>query len=832
MRVPLSWLNDFAPFGDDYRALAETLDDLGLVVERTEVVGEGLSGVVAARVTAIEPIEGAQRIRKVTVEAGSGPVEVVCGAFNFSVGDVVPFAPVGTVLPDGMEIARRRMRGVTSNGMLCSGAELGLSDDAAGLLVLDSQAEPGRAVMDTLGLQPEVVFELAIEGDRPDAWSMAGVARTLAARLGLPFKLPDLGPAPPAAGPAVAERASLVVEALDLCPRFTARVLSGVVVAPSSPLVARRLELAGMRPINNVVDASNYVMLEIGQPTHPYDLSRLAGRGLRVRRARPGERLVTLDGVARTLGEAGPGLGDTGEDCLICDAADIPVGIAGIMGGSSSEISDSTTEVLVEAAYFSPLAVTRTATRLALRTEAQARFSKGTDPQALERAHERIGALLGAHGGRWAPGMLEARGQVPEPFVVDVRPGDLSRVLGVEFDARAVSGLLEPLGFRVDGGRNALAVTVPTSRPDIRPAPLGVADVAEEVARAHGYARLGRTRPSWPDPGRLAPRQRERRRLLEVLAGLGATEAWTSSLVGPRDHEAVGLVGLEVELANPQQADQNVLRRSLLPGLLKAVAANEGRREGDRRLFEVGVVFAHPDDTSLPTAEARGGSARGALDVPIERELAAVALARHDDDATTAVAAWQVVTEALRLEGVKVVNASGRGDASLPVPPGLHPTRSGWLVAGGEVVGSLGEVDAQVLERFGLSAPGNPRRLGWLELDLGPLLDHRRVPRRASEAVAVSRYPSSDVDLAFVVGDWVPADAVASSLRRAAGDLLESLRLFDVFRAEALGSGRRSLTFRLRFSALDHTLTDEEVGKIRARCVEAVVADHGAVLRG
>ncbi len=332
MRVPLSWLRDFAPFVGEPADLAATLDDLGLVVEEMEVVGEGLGDVVVVRVEEISPIEGADRIRKVVVDDGNGPIDVVCGAWNFAEGDLVPLAPVGAVLPGGFEIGRRKMKGVFSNGMLCSGQELRLSEDHEGILRLNdvAGAVAGRPLTEVLGIEPDVIFDLSVEANRPDAWSMAGVARDLAARVGVPFSIPDGAAVRTAAvGEPIDTLTSVRVEDPELCPRFTARVITGIQLAPSPAWLACRLTLAGMRPINNVVDASNYVMLELGQPTHPYDLDRLGGHGLVIRRAQPGETLVTLDGVERTLGRPGPGLGDTGQDCLICDADGAPVGIGG-----------------------------------------------------------------------------------------------------------------------------------------------------------------------------------------------------------------------------------------------------------------------------------------------------------------------------------------------------------------------------------------------------------------------------------------------------------------------------------------------------------------------
>ena len=832
MRAPLSWLRDFAPIGGDPADLTAALDDLGLVVEGVEEVGEGLADVVVARVVEIADIPGADRIRRVVVDAGGPPVEVVCGAFNFAVGDLVPLAPVGAVLPGGFEIGRRKMRGVTSNGMLCSGRELNLSDDGAGLLVLaeGDGVVPGRPLVGALGIEPDVVFDLAVEGNRPDAWCMAGVARDLAARLGVGFSLPD--PAVPApGGPAVDAVATVVVEDPDLCPRFCAAVLTGVVVGPSPRWMARRLTLAGMRPINNVVDASNYVMLELGQPTHPYDLDRLAGRGLRVRRARPGETLVTLDGVERRLGLPGTGLGDPGEDLVICDAEDTVVGLAGVMGGASSEIAETTTRVLLEAAYFTPMAVAWSAKRTGLRTEASARFERGCDPWGIDRALARVTELLalGTPAPTVAPGRIDVRGDVPTPARLHLPVARVNGLLGTEFDAGQVATLLEPIGFGAEVEGAAVVVTVPTNRPDVRPAPHGRADVIEEVARVHGYSRLPRRQPSWPEVGALTGYQRGRRQVRAVLAGLGASEVWTSSFVGPADHQLLGLGGPAVEVANPLSSEEATLRRSQLPGLLRALAYNADRRQGDLRLFEVGTVFSHPDTGGGRPVERAGAAGAEVVVLPGERELASVVLAGPGDDARQAVAAWHVLAEALRLAGVDLVAVSTPGQPVVASTadagaPGLHPTRSARLVVRGTdtLVGTVGEVDPALFGAFSLAGAGGPggRRVGWLEVDLGVLLGGE-VARRPETAQPVSRYPSSDVDLALAVADTVPAARVAEALAGAGGDLVESVTLFDVYRGPSVGADRRSLAFRLRFCAADRTLTDAEVGEVRQRAIEA-----------
>ena len=385
MKVLLSWLNEFAPLGDDAERLGEVMSDLGMAVEEMTPVGEGLDGVVIARILDIAPIEGADRIRAVTVDAGGGePVPVVCGAWNISVDDVVPFATVGTQLPGGMEIKARKMKGAASQGMLCSTRELGLGDDHDGIWLLDQSFTPGTDLRDAIGMSRDVRFDLEINPNRPDAMSVAGVARDCAARLGVPFERP----LPEVAGVGAPASDAVHVEILDadLCGRFHASVLRGVQVGSSPQWMANRLAQLGMRPINALVDISNYVMLELGQPNHPYDLDRVPGAGLRIRRARPGEVLVTLDDVERALER---------DDLLICAADDTPVGIAGVMGGASCEISAATTDVLVENAWFLPMSISRTSRRLGLRTEASARFERGCDPEVLELAAARFAQLAG-----------------------------------------------------------------------------------------------------------------------------------------------------------------------------------------------------------------------------------------------------------------------------------------------------------------------------------------------------------------------------------------------------------------------------------------------------
>ncbi len=851
MRVPLSWLQDFAPFEGDWRMLAAALDGLGLVVEAVEHVGSSLTGVRTARVREVAAIDGADRIRRVVVDTGDDVVQVVCGAWNFGPGDVVALAEVGAELPGGMRIDRRRMKGVESNGMLCSARELGLGDDHAGILVLQGGDPVGASVADVLGVRPDVVFDVAVETNRPDALSVAGVARDLAAAVGLPFTVPEPAPAV-VDGPPTAERIGLSVIDDDLCPRFTVHVLGGVAVGPSPWWVQRRLALAGMRPINNVVDASNYVMLELGQPTHPYDLGRLAGPALAVRAARPGEQVVTLDGATRALGGRAVAPGDDRRDCVICDGHDQPIGIAGVMGGASTEIGPQTTEVALEAAYFDPMAIARTSKRLALRTEASARFERGCDPEGIDRAVVRLVAVLAESCPTVtvAPDALDHRGAVPAAAQVLVRTERVNAVLGTSIDTDEVVRVLEPLGFscrvadagpgtgtgargvRADG---VLTVTVPTFRPDTT----REIDVIEEVARHIGYNRIPRRRLRPPQVGRLTSAQRARRSLRQVMAALGADEVWTASMLPADAHERAGLGPEGIAVANPQTPDEAVLRRSLLPGVLRAVAHNRAVRLEDVRVFEIGRVFPPPDGERLAGALAHGDPA---LSPVAEGQVLGLALAGPADDARSAVAAWCALADALAVVGWSLRTDSGPGGAldpaadgadghertgALPWEPlggGLHPGRwAGIVDRGGQVLGVVGEVDGEVAAGFGVE----DRRIGWLQVDLDRLV--AAAGDAASTVVAPSRFPTADVDLAFVVERTVPAETVRRALVAAAAPVEATVALFDAFVRPT--DGQRSLTFRLRFGADDRTLTDVEIQRARQRCVDAATAMAGVRLR-
>jgi phenylalanyl-tRNA synthetase beta chain len=791
LKVLLSWIREFAPVEGDPATLGEAMSDLGMAVESIDLLGRGLDGVVVARVLGLRAHPDADRIQLVDVDAGDGEaLQICCGAFNFAVGDLVPLATIGTTMPNGLTIERRKLRGEWSNGMLCSGAELGLGDDHAGILVLSDGLRPGTDLKEALGVADDVLYDLEVNPNRPDAMSVAGVARDLASRLGVPFAIPV--PAVVEAAASITGQASVDIVDPDLCGRFHVRLLDGVSVGPSPQWIASRLTALGMRPVNSVVDASNYVMLELGQPNHAYDLAKVPGGALRVRWARSGERILTLDGVERLL---------DADDGVIADRDDVAIGIAGVMGGASTEISEATSGVLLEMAWWEPLAVARSSKRLGLRSEASARFERGTDPEIVDLASRRFAELLAPSGVRLLAGEVDARGDLPAPAVVRVRTARVNGVLGTTLTTADVRAQLEPIEFRCEHGDAAdvLDVHVPSFRPDTTTE----TDVIEEVARHYGYGNIPRTVPASFRIGRLTDRQTDRRALRQVLVGLGVDEAMPLPFLAPGDLEAASVESRAVTLTNPLVAEESVLRTSLRPGLLNAVAYNRSHRNEGVRLFEIGKVF-------LP---CRPGEV-----LPDEREAVGVIL--DGCEAGEAVEVWRVVAESLGVPGVRLEQVPA---------PGLHPGRSAELVAGDEVIGVLGEVDPAVLERLELDRAGIEGRVAVVEADLDRLLalPHGERPYRR-----VSRFPSNDIDLAFEVDEHVPAAAVEQVIRDAAGELLAHAHLFDVFRGPSLPEGARSLAFNLRLQAPDRTLTDDEVGALRARVIAAVEAALPARLRG
>lgn len=773
MKIVDSWLRDLVTLPADATVdvIADTLSDVGLACESVDRVGGTVAGVITARVVKTERHPDAAKVHRVFLDIGDGTEHHVwCGAFNMQPGDVIPWATPGTAMPDGRLIETKPIVGIPSEGMCCSARELGLGDDHSGILILDPNTPLGVPYGQALGLAEEIVYDLDVLRNRPDAYGHVGVARDLAARFGVPF-------APPAGGVvATGPTRSATVEIVDgdRCPRFTSIVLSGVRVTESPDWMKSRLSAAGMRPINNVVDVSNYVMLETNQPNHAYDFDTLGGGGFRIRVALDGETMITLDGVERTL---------TTEDLLICDATDRPIGIAGIMGGQNTEISDTTTVVALETAYFEPIGIMKSVQRLALRSEASARNERGIDPLGVESSIARFVELLRltcpdlvVHDGF----VDERSSSMPAALTITVRPSRVGAMLGRPFTAEEISTLIQPIGFSCVADGSNLVVAVPSWRPDCT---LEI-DIVEEVARLFGYDKLGKTVPKSTVPGGLSPVQQRRRRVRDVLLGLGASEAMPHPFLADGDLERAGLSGDAVRLVNPLVVGDDVLRTSLRPGLLKALAFNESHRRAGVALFEIGHVYP-PSDGELPA------------------EFEALCVVLAGAEAPRAVAVWRELASAM--------GWGARLDQS-NVPAGLHPTRSATLSAGRDVVGAVGEIHPDVLDAFGVN-----ERVAILELNLSVLL---AAEPKVAQWKATSRFPSSDIDLAFTVPSSVTAEKIEKALRQAAGSLLVSLELFDVYRVDA-SAELRSLAFRLRLQASDRTLTDADIAAVRDKCVAA-----------
>ncbi len=793
MKTLLSWMQEFAPIDGDPHELADTLTDLGLVVEDVSVVGPTWDGIVVAKVLDLRPHPRADRIQLVDVDRGDGEaLQICCGAFNMSVGDLVPLATLGTVMPGGLEIARRQMRGEWSNGMLCSAAELDIAPDADGIHVLPAGLTLGQPLAEALEVETDNLFDIDVEGNRPDALSVAGVARDLAARLGVPFS--HRQPVIAELDPPASERASVDIGVPDFCQRFGARVLDNITIGESPPWMAHRLEAAGMRPINSIVDISNYVMLELGQPNHTYDLALVPDGHLGVRMGRDGETLTTLDDIERTV---------TTEDGVIVNRLDEAIGLAGVMGGASTEITEATTSVVVEAAVWDRMTIARTSRRLGLRSEASTRFERGVDPAGIERALDRFAELaVEICGAKVSAGVVVAEGTPKSPSPVVVRTARVNGLLNTSLSTSDIARLLEPIGFISEPVAGAaddqLTVAIPSWRPDSD----SEVDVIEEVARHHGYDKSGLRVPRPAQAGRLSPTQIGRRRVRRALLGAGYSEAMPMPFLAPDDLSRAGIDSAALTLVNPLVAEESVLRTSLLPGLLKAVVRNQSHRSGPVKLYELGRVY-HPSDRELPDEYDQIAACQTGF-----------APDGSDNAAEAGVRALYRLAADLGLKNLEISNAA---------LPGLHPTRGAAVRFRGSDIGSVGEVDPRVLDNYEVDG-----RVAWLELKVDPILAAlESVPKYRP----ISLYPSSDIDLAFVVADDVPATTVSRTLSKAGGDLLQSVELFDVFRSDQLGEGRRSLAYRLRLQAADRTLTDAEVADVRSRCIDAVVKTNGGQLR-
>ncbi|MEU2118234.1 phenylalanine--tRNA ligase subunit beta [Streptomyces sp. NPDC016459] len=841
MRVPLSWLREYVdlPATETGRDVQAKLVAAGLEVETVEQLGAGLTGpLVVGKVLTIEELtEFKKPIRFCTVDVGRAngtgePQEIICGARNFAAGDKVVVALPGAVLPGDFRIAERTTYGRVSRGMICSGDELGMGDDGThGIIVLPPEHEVGTDATVLLELFDEVL-DIAVTPDRGYCLSMRGVAREAATAYGLPLRDPALldVPAPNSYGYPVQ-----ITDPIG-CDRFTARTVVGLAPEARSPIwLQRRLQKAGMRPISLAVDVTNYVMLELGQPLHAYDRTRLDGP-IGVRRADAGEKITTLDGTVRVLDAA---------DLVITDSRG-PIGIAGVMGGADTEIADpvtdpqsglvtGTSEVVIEAAHFDAISIARTARRHKLSSEASKRFERGVDPQAAAAAAQRtVDLLVLLAGGTAEAGVTEVSAP-SAPRTITMPANHPDKVAGVDYGRETVVRRLQEVGCDVYG-QDDLVVTVPSWRPDLAEPN----DLAEEVIRLEGYENLPSTLPKPPAGRGLTERQRVHRRVGRALAGAGYVEALSYPFIGEQALDNLGLDADDarrrlVKLVNPLSDEEPALRTTLLPGLLGALRRNDSRGSHDLALFETGLVFRPEGRPGVavrlpvdrrPTAEEIA-EVNAAL--PAQPRRAAVVLAgareqagwwgrgRPSDWADAVEAGRTVAAEA----GVELIVSA---DQHAPWHPGrcaaFHVEVDGEKV----LVGHAGELHPRVVKAFGL-----PARSCAMEIDLDLLEKANEGPLRAPR---ISSFPVATQDVALVVAHDVPAADVQAALTEGAGELLESVRLFDVYTGDQLDEGTKSLAYALRFRAPDRTLTVDEATAARDAAVALASERTGATLRG
>ena len=822
MKVGYRWIREFVRTDVPAAEIADRLTNAGIPVEQVSPVVEGLAGAVVGEIAAIERELGAgasghvNRLCRVAVPGGSHAV--VCGAPNARVGLRAPFAPPGATL-GGKPVRAARIRGVVSEGILCSERDLGISDDHGGLLELPADAPLGADLAEYLGLD-DWILDVEIMPNRPDVLSVVGVAREIAALTGAPLAVPRAAVAEGA--DEAARMAAVEILDPDLCPRYAARVITGLTVAPSPPWLAQRLRAAGLRPINNLVDVTNYVMWELGQPLHAFDHATLPGGRIVVRRARPGERLTTLDGRERVLAP---------DMLMICDA-ERPVAVAGVMGGAATEVTAATRTVLLESASFHPGSVRRTSRALGLSSEAAYRFERGVDAEGAVAALDRAAQLMAElGGGRVARGVVDVY-PAPRPAVrVPLRLERVERLIGATPERAEAVRILRALGCGVDDGAATLQVDVPSFRRDL----VQEDDLVEEVVRIWGFDKI----PVTLAPGGvLAPvcrpvSLRIARATGHALTAAGVSECLTWAF---HDPDRLALVGWRdpsrlLVLDNALSRERSVLRPSLVPGLMEVLAVNAHRQAPDVQAFEIGTVFAprRPDDGDRPAHEElwlgiavtglRAGrawhAAKERVDVYDVKGLAELALAAVGAQAETA--SWP---------------AAAPGSAAVESPPGdpagppgyLDTSVAARLRVAGQDVGWFGEVAGAVRAAYDLPAP-----VFVAELSLTALL---ALPTLAPRFQPLPRFPAVQRDLAVVVGAGVTAAEIEAAIRAAAPAWLTRIALFDVYQGSQVGPGRRSLAWGLTFQAPDRTLTDAEVNEVHARIVAEITKRFDAEVRG
>jgi phenylalanyl-tRNA synthetase beta chain len=813
MKIPYSWLKEYCDPGMPATELAERLAMTGTEVERVAVVGPPSGeGFVVGRVLSAEKHPKADRLSVCVVDTGDGERTIVCGAPNVAAGQTVPVALPGAVMPGGQEIGEAKLRGVRSAGMICAAAELGVGESPEGIMVLeDDGLKPGTPLSEILPVG-EAVLELEVTPNRVDCFGVYGVAREVHAISGAPLAPEPWDEDAETTGEGeVGDYASVAVEVPELCPRFTARVFTDVTIGPSPRWLQARLAAAGQRPINNVVDVTNYVMLLTAQPLHAFDLDEVPDGALTIRAASEGEKMTTLDGVERTF---------DAETVLVCDGNG-PSGIAGIMGGQTSEVSGDTTRVLLEVANWNGTNILRSSRALSLRSEASSRFEKQLHPELCMRA-QRIASKLMVElcGAKLVPGTIDVAAEIPEPLELLLRGVRVEGLLGMPIEQRDQATYLERLGFGVEVAGEDLQVTVP---PDRHHDVTREVDLIEEVGRVHGLdEHLPSTLPAVPQAGSLTREQRLRRRAEDTMRDLGFDEVVGWSFTDPGEAARLRIAADDprsnpIVLSNPLSEEQSAMRTTLLGSLLDVAQRNLAHGADRVALFESGRAY-------LP-ASPPAGMFPGERDAP-----------NHEPQRIGCLAVGPLAAKSWRgggdpadffaLKGALEALAGQLGveiDFDPAGEPFLHPGRAATVSVGGEAAGWLGEVHPLVCREWDVEAAVA------FEVDLANLLAAASAGEEAFDDVTT--YPAVYQDIAVVVPVDVAAAELLAAVRAGGGDLLRAAEVFDLYEGEQVGEGRKSIALRLEFRAADRTLTDEEVAERRA-AIEAELEKIGGELRG
>ena len=797
MNVSIKWLKEYVEFDLSPEALADRLLMLGMEIESIKQLGEGLDRVVVGRINSVQKHPKADKLVLCNVDVGSGiDAQIVCGAPNAREGLVAPVALVGAQLPNGLTIKRAKIRGEESSGMLCSQQELAISDEASGLMELPEDTQIGAPIVEALGLD-DVVLELEITPNRPDCLSMIGVAREISVTTGNPLTLPEIDVQE---GTVDSHNLTgVTIEDPELCPRYAARVIRGVKIAPSPVWLQRRLESIGVGTINNIVDITNYVLMEYGHPLHAFDYHRLAENRIVVRRAKPGEALKTIDAEERELTP----------DMLVIADAENPVALAGVMGGFDSEITDQTVDVLLESAYFHPPSIRKTSKVLGMHTEASHRFERGADPEGVIPALNRAAQLIvEVAGGEVCSGIIDVYPGDREAINIELRPERVNFVLGTEIAHDDIRDILTRLGFAVS---DAFEVTVPTFRPDVAQE----IDLVEEIARVYGFDNIPTTLPRGDIPiPKVALNEDLRERVKTYLLQCGMMEAMNYAFYHPDVFDRIRLSSTDplrqaVQIANPLSADQSIMRTTLLPSLLANAQRNRNHQINDVQFFECSKVFIPNGTDEYPNEPERvAGMITGNLGAGV-----------YGDPLRPA--------DFFDIKGIVegMLDRCGLSDYTVTHTdhPAFHPGRRAEICIEDKTLCVFGEAHPEVLENYDL-----PNKAYLFELDFERLVDVVE-PLKQFEPIPI--YPGVNRDLAIVLDAEIPANRPIEIIESTGGELVSSLHLFDVYTGEQVPEGKKSLAFAIEYRSTTETLTDEIVDRVHGGILERLEQELGATLR-